>query len=228
MKTIESSNNQAVILLSGGIDSAVSAYLYHKKDVNLHALTFVISDGYATSVSDLKCAKKIVSRLGLEHTIIDLSCLLPLIHGFFDNVSNHGNQQAIRGIKRKDRAIPFGVEMMLVAASMYAATHDIKRIVWSINRDDIGDKLNPSDISAFIEIFKNFIGFRNGDRSCKIETPLIAMRKTEVVSLGTKLNVPFNDTFSCLLARNEMVHCGECEQCIQRSKAFENLRKEDH
>lgn len=212
-------NNRAVILLSGGVDSAVSAYLLSRQAIELEALTFIIEDGSMTSISDLKCAKMIASKLKLQHTIIDFSCLIPLLNGFLNK------EESDSKIERKDRAIPFGVEMMLIAALMYATTHNIERIIWSINRDDIGSKMTPNDISEYIRCFEKLTRFRKSDISCKIETPLLLMKKTEVVSFGERLGVQFENTFSCLLAHSEMIHCGKCEQCIQRTKAFEILKK---
>lgn len=212
-------NNRGVILLSGGIDSAVSAYLLRKQETELEALTFVIDDGSMTSISDLKCAKIIASKLKLQHTIIDFSCLIPLLNGFLNK------EESDHKIERKDRAIPFGVEMMLIAALMYATTRSIGKIVWSINRDDIGNKMTPNDISEYIKYFEKLTRFRKCDILCKIEMPLLLMKKNEVVSLGERLGVQFDDTFSCLFAHSEMIHCGKCEQCIQRINAFENLNK---
>lgn len=219
MKKIKSVNNQAIILLSGGIDSAVSAYFHHENGVNLHALTFTINDGFATGKSSIRCAREIASKLNLKHIIIDLSCLLPLVNDALncDNIINK--------IQRRDRAIPFGVELILLSSKMYAVTHKIKRIIWSINRDDIGDQMPLQNIAEYVNIFDRLTRFRRGGDDCKIETPMITMRKTEIIYLGEKLGVPFENTFSCLFARDEMVHCGKCEQCIQRIYAFENLKK---
>lgn len=142
-----SNNKKAVILLSGGLDSAVSAHLLHKQNVELHALTFISSDFQGINSSEAKCAMIIASQLGIKHKIVDLSCL----SGLCQNSSNM--KLSIKKVThRHEKAIPFGIEIMLTASVMYAAGHGIKRIIWSIQLDDLGDGKTPQDIKSYLEV----------------------------------------------------------------------------
>ena len=73
-----SSQEKSVVLLSGGMDSAVAAYLLKQQEVELSALTFT-ADFYKTSKIETHCARKIASILGIRHTVIDFSCLSAII-----------------------------------------------------------------------------------------------------------------------------------------------------
>ena len=214
-----SSQEKSVVLLSGGMDSAVAAYLLKQQEVELSALTFT-ADFYKTSKIETHCARKIASILGIRHTVIDFSCLSAIIDtDYFSKIDSY----ATAYIKRRDIAVPFGAELMLMSAIMYASYNNIRKIVWAIQFDDIGKK-SADSIEKYISLFNDIIKIKRLNR-CKIETPFLRMKKAEVAAVGFKLNVPFDITFSCLVEAEKLIHCGVCEQCLQRIPALAEARK---
>jgi 7-cyano-7-deazaguanine synthase len=213
--------NKAVILLSGGLDSAVSAYLYHKQGVELYGLTFVNRE-LGIDCVEVRCAKKIASGLGIRHKIADVSFLIDLVDDIPSLISS------FKGVDEnymppRVKVVPFGVEIMHFTAMFYAVSHDIQTIVWSIHLDDFVNKTSTENIKEYIGIIER-ISIRKRMK-CIIETPLLLMQKTEIVSLGKELGIPFNDTFSCLVNTDEFEHCGKCERCLQRITAFQKLNR---
>lgn len=214
-----SSQEKTVILLSGGMDSAVAAYSLKQQEIELYALTFT-ANFYKTSRIETDCAKKIASILGIRHTIVDFSCLSTIIDiDYFNKVDSY----AMTHVRRRDIAVPFGAELMLMSAIMYASYNNVKKIVWAIQFDDIGKK-SADSIEKYISLFDKLIKIKRLNQ-CRIETPFLRMKKSEVAILGLKLNVPFDITFSCLVEADKLVHCGVCEQCLQRNFALIEARK---
>ena len=116
----------------------------------------------------------------------------------------------------KDRHVPFPHRNLVILAIALSYAHEraCARICLSINRDDTAD--HPAATEAFIEAFRATAAAL--DKRFEIATPLIALRKPEVIHLGTSLGVDFSKTYSCLLGRER--HCGACPQCVARKGAF--------
>ena len=117
---------------------------------------------------------------------------------------------------KKDRDVPFPHRnlVILAIALSYAHERHCTRICLSINRDDTED--HPASTVGFIESFRAMAATL--DKRFEIATPLIGLRKHEVVLLGASLGVDFSKTYSCLVGGEQ--HCGICAQCTARKRAF--------
>ena len=88
-------------------------------------------------------------------------------------------------------------------------------VIGAVEQDSSGyPDCRPAYYAAFNELIRT--GTRNGD--IRVETPLIAMKKNEIVRLGVELGAPFHVSWSCY--RSEEVACGVCESCALRLRAF--------
>jgi len=79
----------------------------------------------------------------------------------------------------------------------------------------------PAYYDAFNELIRR--GTKEGD--IRVETPLIAMRKKEIVRLGVELGAPFHVSWSCYSGEREA--CGVCESCVLRLRAFREAGAQD-
>jgi 7-cyano-7-deazaguanine synthase len=83
----------------------------------------------------------------------------------------------------------------------------------------------PDCRPAYYQAFQRLIRTGTRDGSIEISTPLIHLRKKEIVALGLELNAPFHLTWSCYLSSD--VACGECDSCVLRLRAFREAGTRD-
>ncbi len=76
----------------------------------------------------------------------------------------------------------------------------------------------PDCRPAYYDAFNQLIKMGTKDGEIRVVTPLIAMRKNEIVRLGVELGAPFHVSWSCYSGETEA--CGECESCVLRLRAF--------
>jgi 7-cyano-7-deazaguanine synthase len=215
MRTVKFIDDRVVVLLSGGPDSVVAAYLYHTKGYKVYCLT-IVNDQRGSNRVEVECAKLIASKIKAPHTLVDLSCLTETFRDIPNMKFAAGGASGGCAPPSVDTA-PLSVENMHFVSMMYAVAHEIKTIVWSVHLNDI-EKESSDEIKKYSSILKELVHLRT-KHLCKIATPFLNMRKVEVLQLGYKLGVPFELTFSCSV-NEEAIHCGECEQCIKRIDAF--------
>jgi len=82
----------------------------------------------------------------------------------------------------------------------------------------------PDNSKPFLDAFNNVLNIGSlGD--IKIEAPVIEMNKSDIVKLVYKINAPMNLSYSCYMGGHE--HCGTCESCMRRIRAFEDTEVVD-
>lgn len=113
--------------------------------------------------------------------------------------------------------VPFRNSHFLSAAVSWAEVLGAARIyIGAVQQDSSGyPDCRPEFYRAFNEVVR--MGTKKG--TIRVETPLIALRKAEIVTLGLELHAPFDLTWSCYGAEDRA--CGTCESCVLRRKAFE-------
>jgi 7-cyano-7-deazaguanine synthase len=119
--------------------------------------------------------------------------------------------------------VPFRNAHFLSAAVSWAEVLGARTIfIGAVEQDSSG---YPDCRPAYYEAFQQLIrtGTREGD--IEIRTPLIHLRKRQIVALGLELNAPFNLTWSCYSGEEEA--CGECDSCVLRLRAFEEAGTPD-
>ena len=119
--------------------------------------------------------------------------------------------------------VPFRNAHFLSAAVSWAEVLGAKTvIIGAVEQDASGyPDCRPAYYEAFNELVRQ--GTKEGD--IRVETPLIAMRKSEIVRLGVELGAPFHVTWSCYSAEAEA--CGVCESCVLRLRAFRQAEAVD-
>ena len=111
--------------------------------------------------------------------------------------------------------VPFRNAIFLAAAVAYAVTVGAQKIFYGAHGSD--EPFYPDCRKEFYEAFEKAAQLGT-DCEISIQAPFSGRKKSEVITEGEKLDVPFELTWSCYLDGDK--HCGRCESCVNRKKAF--------
>jgi 7-cyano-7-deazaguanine synthase len=199
---------RALVLLSGGIDSATALYLTRQEYDEIYTMNVVYTQTYD---SEAEASKKLATEAQVkEH----LSVYLP----FFKDIENRYLPEPSSTIS--PAYLPARNVIFYGIAAAYAETLGAGKIVFGSNADDV--KELPDARPRFIRLMNELVklGTRAGreGRLIEIVNPLIELTKTDVLKLAIKLKVPLQLTWSCY--ENAKTPCGKCRGCRMRSAAF--------
>jgi 7-cyano-7-deazaguanine synthase len=214
----ETSRPRAVLCLSGGMDSCVCAALA-ARDHEVFAVHF--SYGQRTEARELRSAQEVARLTGVRellHLKIDLFRRIggsALTDEAIAVPAASANEAEI-GSEVPVTYVPFRNAHFLSAAVSWAEVLGAKEVfIGAVEQDSSGyPDCRPAYYDAFNQLIKT--GTREGD--IRVVTPLIAMRKSEIVRLGVELHAPFHVSWSCYSGETEA--CGVCESCVLRLRAF--------
>jgi 7-cyano-7-deazaguanine synthase len=207
--------SRAVVLLSGGMDSSVCAAIA-RRDYDPAALH--ISYGQRTETREREAFLRICDRLGIRERLVVRNEALPAIGGSaLTDTSIAVPESHATGHDIPVTYVPFrNAHFLAVAVSWAEVIGAEKVLIGAVEQDSSGyPDCRPAYYRAFNEVIK--AGTREG--RIEIETPLIAMRKAEIVRLGLELGAPFDLTWSCYSREDRA--CGVCDSCVLRLRAFE-------
>ena len=206
--------SRAIVLLSGGMDSLVCAALA-ARDYDTAALH--ISYGQRTERRECDSFERICDRLKIHERMIVRNEAFRLIGGtaLTDKNIPVPESHAI-GRDIPITYVPFrNAHFLSVAVSWAEVLGASKIYIGAVEQDSSG---YPDCRPAYYDAFNQVI--RAGTKEGRIEvvTPLIAMRKAEIVRLGLELGAPFDLTWSCYSREDRA--CGVCDSCVLRLRAF--------
>lgn len=212
---------QAIVLLSGGMDSCVCAALA-ARDAKAAALH--VSYGQRTEGRERKAFDRICDRLGIEHRLAIRNDILRAIGGSaLTDISIKIPESQPLGVEIPVTYVPFRNAHFLSAAVSWAEVIGAKKIyIGAVEQDSSG---YPDCRPAYYQAFNEVIRAGTRDGNIEILTPLIGMRKFEIVRLGLELGAPFDLTWSCYSRENRA--CGVCDSCVLRLRAFQEAGAED-
>src|SRR5579863_8350917 len=210
------SKSKSVVLLSGGMDSCVCATLA-VRDTQPAAMH--ISYGQRTEQRERRAFEGICDRLGIEKRLVLKNEIFKVIGGSALTDASIQVPEADVEIGQGGipvTYVPFRNAHFLSAAVSWAEVLGATRVyIGAVEQDSSG---YPDCRPVYYKAFNTVI--QAGTREGKIEvvTPLIAMRKVEIVKLGLELGAPFDLTWSCYSREDKA--CGVCESCVLRLRAF--------
>jgi 7-cyano-7-deazaguanine synthase len=221
--SLQVEKQRSLVLLSGGMDSCVCAALA-ARDTEPAAIH--ISYGQRTEQKERWCFERICDKLGIRQRLALRNEALSLIGGSALTDSKIAIPDAKADIGQGSvpaTYVPFRNAHFLAAAVSWAEVLDATRIyIGAVEQDSSGyPDCRPAYYRAFNEVIK--AGTREG--KITIATPLIGMRKNEIVRLGLEVSAPFNLTWSCYSREDK--GCGVCESCVLRLRAFEEAGAPD-
>ena len=216
-------SSPAVVLLSGGLDSATVAALATRDGYDVHALSFSYGQRHS---AELDAAKRVASSLRLcDHKIIPID--LRAFGGSAltdDEISvpkNRSNEEMSTGIPAT--YVPARNTIFLSFGLAWAEVLGSSNIFIGVNALDYSGypDCRPEYISAYQAMARlaTKAGVE-GTTELTIHAPLVALTKAEIVKLGTELGVDYKLTVSCYDADATGVACGDCDSCFLRRKGF--------
>ncbi len=226
----------AVVLLSGGMDSCVCAALAARDH---QAAAVHVSYGQRTEQRERRSFESICDRLGIHDRLLVRNEALRSIGGSALTDPNiavptiavpeahpTGTSASVgvaTGVAIPVTYVPFRNAHFLAVAVSWAEVLGAEEIyIGAVEPDSSGyPDCRPEYYRAFNEVVK--AGTKEG--IIRVVTPLIAMRKHEIVTLGLELGAPFDLTWSCY--QREDRACGVCDSCVLRLRAFREAGAED-
>lgn len=215
--------NKAISVLSGGLDSVV-ATSFIAQEYDVHALTF--DYGQKSFKMEIKAAEAICDELAIEHDIIKLDFLANLGKSALTSsrdVPKFDEEELDVNPEKSYKVWVPGRNIVFTAiASSYAEAEDASKIVvgWDLEEANNFPDNSKEFLNAFNDLLK--IGTYS---DLEILAPLADLNKKEIVELGNKLNIAMDLSFSCY--EGFEYHCGLCESCQRRKRAFREANIED-
>lgn len=223
---------EAVVLLSGGLDSVTVLAIARAAGAQAHALSFRYGQRHAI---ELGCAARQAERLGARaHEIVDLSHLGRLVAPATALVE--GSALAVP----KDRDVLHGSDIPVTYVPARNTLFLAYALAWAeaLGARDLWIGVNALDYSgypdcrpAFIEAFERManlatrVGVEGSGDAIRIRTPLIDLPKAGIIARGVALGVDYADTVSCYDPTTDEhdrpLACGRCDSCVLRRKGFE-------
>lgn len=218
---------KAVVLLSGGLDSSTVLYQAKADGCQLYSLSF---DYQQRHRRELDSASAIATQAGVaEHQVVTFDLRRWGGSALTDDAID---LPAGRSVDEMAQSIPVTYvparnTIFLSFALAYAEANGAERVYIGVNALDYSGypDCRPDYILAMQEVFR--LGTKQGreGQPISIVTPLIALKKTEIIQLGNHLGVPWEHTWSCYAGGD--VACGVCDTCRLRLAAFAELGLRD-
>ena len=220
-RSTDHSRSRAIVVLSGGMDSCVCAALAARDH---QAAAVHVSYGQRTEQREQRAFQAICDHLGIRDRLVVRNEALRVIGGSALTDANIEVPEAHAiGAGVPVTYVPFRNAHFLSVAVSWAEVLGAQKIyIGAVEPDSSGyPDCRPAYYRAFNEVVK--AGTKEGN--IEIVTPLIAMRKAEIVRLGLELNAPFDLTWSCY--QREDRACGVCDSCALRLRAFHDAGAKD-
>jgi 7-cyano-7-deazaguanine synthase len=217
------SRPRAVVCLSGGMDSTVCAALA-ARDFDAFGLHF--SYGQRTQARELRASREVAAAVGLRDLMELETSLFRRIGGSAltdssiavpaSNVDSPEDASQRHGADVPVTYVPFRNAHFLAAAVSWAEVLGATAVfIGAVEQDSSG---YPDCRPVYYNAFQDLIDTGTKAAAIRIHTPLIALRKHQIVRLGVELGAPLHISWSCYSGETEA--CGVCESCVLRLRAF--------
>lgn len=221
---------KVIVILSSSLDSSTLAYFAAKNPGaylknKVYTLTFDYGQRHKR---EILCARKISTGIrAVSNKIIKFDLTLWGGSALTDSKVNVPLSERLPGTlaNRKSLKVPVTYvparnTIFLAFALSYAETIGAEEIYIGVNSIDYSGYVDcrPVFIRKFMELAKLATASGVKGKGIKIKTPLLQLTKSDIVKLGERLHVPWQDTWSCYLGGRQP--CGLCDSCRLRLKGF--------
>lgn len=218
------SKKKAIVLVSGGMDSLICAAEAVK---NNDEVGFVhLNYGQKTSAKERECFEKIADFYQIpssQRKVIDMTFLKQIGGSSLTDDGIDVKKYEGDSDKIPDSYVPFRNSIILSLAVSWAEVFGAEKLYIGANYEDSPGypDCRPSYYEAFNQLIKE--GTKAGN--IKIETPVLRMRKKDIVLKGQELGVPFQFSWSCYSSTDKA--CGVCDSCALRLRGFKEAGVQD-
>jgi 7-cyano-7-deazaguanine synthase len=206
----------AVVLLSGGMDSAVCTALARQAGYELAALH--LNYGQRTQSRELECFNQICDDFDIKlRLVVDVSFLSQIGGSSLTDFNIDINPSKLGSGEIPNTYVPFRNANILAIATSWAEVLSASAIyIGAMEQDSSG---YPDCRRSFFTAFQSAVslGTKPGTE-IEILTPIIDKSKSDIIIDGNELGVDFSHTWSCYKSVDKA--CGECESCVLRLRGF--------
>ena len=212
---------RAIVLLSGGIDSATTLAIARQQGFAVYALSFDYDQRHRI---ELKAAGRIVESLGAnEHRVIKVDKSLLKSSALTDDIAVPKSRSANQMSQQiPPTYVPARNTIFLAYALAWAEVIGVHDIFIGVNAIDYSGypDCRPEFIRAFEQMAN--LATKAGVEGARftIHAPLIKLTKAEIISKGNSLGLDFSLTHSCYDPTPDGRACGQCDSCLLRLKGF--------
>ncbi len=209
----------AVIILSGGMDSVTMLYDYQER------IAVAISFDYGSNhnAKEIPFAQLHCRRLGIEHLVIPLE----FIHRYFDSSLLQGAEAIPEGHyaadNMKSTVVPFRNAIMLSVAVGLAESRHLNYVMMANHGGD--HTIYPDCRPEFVKAFSD-ASVAGTYEKVEVWAPYTMLTKVDIAKRGKELGIDYSETWSCYKGGD--VHCGRCGTCMERKEALEQAGIADH
>ena len=219
---MSSTSPKAVVLLSGGLDSATCLAIARHQGFQAHAVSFRYGQRHQ---HELDCARNIAERLGaLSHRVIDIDLAKLGGSALTDSSIDVPKSESVEEIG-EEIPVTYVPARNTVFLSYALAMAEV------VGANDIFIGVNALDYSGYPdcrpEYIESFAAMANlatkrgvEGNHLTIHTPLIDLTKAQIIAKGNSLGVDYGMTISCYDPSDEGTACGGCDACLLRAKGF--------
>ena len=217
---------KAISVLSGGLDCTVATSVY-AKEYEIHAITF--NYGQKAFKRELKAAKEICEKMGWTHEVIELPWLSKISTSSL-NTAEEIPEVTFNDLDDIEKSSKTASSVWVPARNMvftsiaisYAESIGAEKIIVGWDAEEA--TTFPDNSKEFLNAFNKLIDVGSPE-NIKIEAPAIDLSKEEIVKLGVEVGAPMELSYSCYKGGDK--HCGVCESCMRRKRAFKQLGIDD-
>jgi 7-cyano-7-deazaguanine synthase len=215
--------DSAVILVSGGMDSATA--VYEAMDAGYDPYLIHTSYGQNTEAKERECARLLAEHIDAEDFLhIETQHLATIGESSLTDDSIDVEEADLESDEIPSSYVPFRNANLLSMATSYAEAQDCDAIYIGAHSEDFSGY--PDCRPAFFDAFQGVIDAgTKPDTSIELKAPFAEWTKTEIAQRGIELDVPYEITWSCY--KSDSPACGTCDACAFRLQAFQNAEFED-
>jgi 7-cyano-7-deazaguanine synthase len=216
---INMNKKKVVIIYSGGMDSYTSLHLARQQGYDVHAVSFNYGQRHS---KELIYAKLVTEKYKIPHKIVDISSINQLIGGssLTDNIEvpeGHYEEESM-----KQTVVPNRNMILLSMAVGYAVSINAEAVYFGAHSGD--HAIYPDCRTEFVDAMNAVCAIANYE-PIAIRAPFLKDDKVEILKIGLKLGLDYNETWTCYNGREKA--CGKCGSCQERLEAFEQNNSVD-
>lgn len=201
-----------VCIYSGGMDSFTLVNLIHQQGRLHSCLSFDYGQRHR---KELRYARKVCQSLGVDHVIVDLTSITPLLAGSSLTTDTPVPEGHYAGENMKLTVVPNRNAIMLSIATAYAVSHKLAAVAYGAHGGDhtIYPDCRPEFVSAMatVSLLANW-------HPVRLEVPFLYGDKVSILREGFRLGLDYAQSWTCY--KGEELACGKCGSCQERLEAF--------